>query len=61
MEAAKQKVRATTTHKKEEEKKAKLKEGESSSAPKAVGKGAAILPKKLPSPLGMYIPRRSHL
>ena len=38
MEAAKQRVRAVAAHKKEEE---KTKVGESSSAPKAIGKGAA--------------------
>ena len=41
MEAARQRVKAAVAHKKEEEKKAKGKEGASSSAPKAVSKGSA--------------------
>lgn len=41
MKAAKQRVRAATACKKEEERKAKGKEGVSSSAPKAVSKGLA--------------------
>ena len=41
MDAAKQRVRAPTTCKKEEERKAKGKEGTSSSVPKTVYKGSA--------------------
>ena len=40
MEAARQRVRAAAAHKKEEERKAKGKEGTSSSAPKAAAKGS---------------------
>ena len=40
MDAAKQRVRAVATRKKEEERKAKGKEGTSSSVPKAVSKGS---------------------
>ena len=41
MDAAKQRVRAVATHKKEEERKAKGKEGTSLLVPKAVSKGSA--------------------
>ena len=41
MEAARQKVRAAASHKKEKEKRAKGKEGASSSTPKAISKGSA--------------------
>ena len=63
-------VRAAATCKKKEERKAKGKEGVSSSAPKVVEKGGpkgrltgriTILPRKLPSLLGILTLRKIQL
>ena len=68
MDAAKQKVRAAAAHKKEEERKAKEKEGTSSSVPKAISKGSTKrkvdgeddrLPKKVAVTLGDAHPKKS--
>ena len=68
MDATKQRVRAAAAYKKEEERKAKGKEGTSSSVPKVVSKGSAKrkadgeddhLPKKVVVTLGDAHPKKS--
>ena len=68
MDAAKQRARAVATCKKEEERKAKGKEGTSSSVPKAISKGSTKrkadgeddhLPKKVVVTLGDAHPKKS--
>ena len=68
MDAAKQRVRAATARKKEEERKAKGKEGTSLSVPKAIYKGSAKrktdgdndrLPKKVAITLGDAYSKKS--